>query len=188
MTQQGSRLILPTGRTFARLELLLKYSQVLFFESSLESFQVESEVYKNAARVRLGSEILTRVPISDAWCAAVTVKMAFHLHTACACMKHPWIMCKACTCCCCSLMSATSLWSSEWSLLSSSQLCFRWLCSRTSLAFSRFKTSISSLNWDCSLRRRLCCMLKYKQNKQTSYFYYNSVTSHENLHHLTCAV
>ncbi len=50
-----------------KLKLLLKYSRVLFLESSLESFQVESDLSLKSIKmllVRLESESLTRVPIS----------------------------------------------------------------------------------------------------------------------------
>lgn len=64
------------------------------------------------------------------------------------------------TCWCSILMSATSLWSSSCSLLSSSQACFTWLCSLTSWMLSCLTASSSSFSWACSLARRLCSVLR----------------------------
>lgn len=63
------------------------------------------------------------------------------------------------TCCCCSRRSASSFWSWPCSRFSSSQFCFRWLCSRTSWALSLLSVSISSFSCVCSPKTRLCSML-----------------------------
>lgn len=85
--------------------------------------------------------------------------------------KHPHVCkCVSCvsmdyTCCCCNRRSANSIWSWPWSRFSSSQFCFRWLCSRTSCALSRLSVSMSSFSCVCSPRTRLCSMLEVEPHR-----------------------
>lgn len=74
-------------------------------------------------------------------------------------MNGDWIASCAGTCWCSIFISATSLWSSSCSLLSSSQACFTWLCSLTSWMLSCLSASSSSFSWVCSFTRRLCSVL-----------------------------
>lgn len=80
-------------------------------------------------------------------------------------MNAEWISSCTGTCWCSILISATSLWSSSCSLLSSSQACFTWLCSLTSWMLSCLTASSSSFSWPCSLAIRLCSVLRRYQHK-----------------------
>lgn len=88
------------------------------------------------------------------------------------------------TCWCSILMSATSLWSSSCSLLSSSQACFTWLCSLTNWMLSCRNASSFSFSWVCSLARWLWSVLrryhKYNETVGTANYTYDH-------HYSTCS-